>query len=127
MKNALLGLVLTLLSINSFATGGFYCVSSELDNQVEIWGTTGRVPGNPIVGDVGVNVTNGPQLMYTRGQVVAYWNMGETFKLALIDQNAEKLEYVIEAKFYETEEAPIAKGVLKLASGELSAVTCELE
>lgn len=127
MKNILLGTILALLTANTFATGGFYCVTSEFDNQVEIWGTTGRVAGNPIVGEVGANESEGPQLMYTKAQVVGYWNMGDTFKIALLDEEAMKLDYVIEAKIKTTSEGPVALGTLELANGDTSPVTCTLE
>lgn len=127
MRNLFLGLLLTLLSINTFATGGFTCTTKGIENQIEIWGTTGRVHGNPIVGDIGVNITNGPELRIPKAQVVGYWNMGETFKLAIVDDQALGFQYLINAKYVTGVDFPVAVGTLEVADGSKHLVVCELE
>lgn len=127
MRNLILGLSLGLLSLSATATGGFTCTTVGIENQIEIWGTTGRVHGNPIVGDLGVNITNGPELRIPTTQVVGYWNMGEDFKLAIVDDQAMGFIYYIEAKQDMTADYPVALGTLEVADGSKYAVKCELE
>lgn len=121
MKSLFLGLAL-LVSTQAFATGSLYC--STPAKEYEFYGTTGRVPGNPLIGGLLVNTADQTE-EFSNANVVGYWNMGDTLKFAVTDDNAEKLVYSVEASFVYSDEGPIYVGVLTLASGEFFQVECE--
>lgn len=123
MKSIVLGLAL-ILSTQAFATGGFYCTTPA--KKYEFSGTTGRVYGNPLVGGIYVTVS-GQEKKYSKGNVVGYWNMGDNLKFAILDDNAEKLLYKVEASYVYSNEGPNYVGVLTLDSGEFFLVECEAE
>lgn len=122
MTKTIIAALITTLSFSTLATGSIYC--STPDTSVEIAATTGRVPGNPIVGEVLVN-TEEETKTYVATQVVGYWNMGETFQMALVDEQAMQFDYLIEAKFIDNDFGPYAVGTLKLADGSVLPLTCE--
>jgi hypothetical protein len=122
VKSLTLGLFL-LLSAQAFATGSIYC--STPAKEYEFSGTTGRVAGNPLIGGMLVNTEEETQT-FANGQVVGYWNMGDTLKFAVIDDNAEKLLYKVEASYVYSEDEPKFVGVLTLDSGEFFLVECEM-
>ena len=117
-----LSLTLLFLSLSTFATGSLYC--STPAKEYEFDGTTGRVPGNPLVGGILVN-TDEQTVVYPKSQIVGYWAMGDTVSFAIIDANAEKLLYSVETKMVYNDEGPSSVGVLTLASGEYFLITCE--
>lgn len=123
MKSIVLGLAL-ILSTQAFATGGFYC--STPAKEYEFYGTTGRVPGNPLVGSLHVN-TSAQAQEFDRLQVVGYWNMGDTLKFAVLDDNAENLVYTVEAFRVPSEEMPKFVGSLSFQSGDAVFIECEVE
>ena len=120
---AFLSFALLFLSVSTFATGSLYC--STPAKEYEFYGTTGRVPGNPLVGPLLVN-TAAQTEEFERSQVVGYWAMGDTVNFAVTDLNAEKLVYSVETKLvYYQDGMPSSVGVLTLASGKRFLITCE--
>lgn len=73
-----------LLSMNAFATGGFDCASK--DKKVEIFGTTGRFYGNPLVGELGL-IVDGVESKISKDHILGYWNMDTELKLIAIDED----------------------------------------
>lgn len=124
MLKALLLLSTTLLSLNSFATGSLYCATEQ--TEYEFFASTGRVYGNPIVGGLLVNNNVSEETEeYLNSQIVGYWNMGDDLKLAVTDDQAMELLYLIEAKYIGGEEGPLYEGTLTLANGSVLKVSCE--
>lgn len=122
-----LALAALLLSLNAHATGGFDCVGTKANGEkVEVFGTTGRVPGNPLVSDI--MMTEGAEevaQVFSKDLVVGYWNMGKRLMFAVVDQNAEKIVLKLKAKYKRN--SPDAKGKLTLPSGEKVKVKCIAE
>ena len=117
-----LSLILLLSSLSTFATGSLYCATPA--KEYEFFGTTGRVPGNPLVGSLLVN-TEAQTEEFPKSQVVGYWAMDDTVSFAVTDSNAEKLVYRVETKMVYNDEGPASVGVLTLATGENFLITCE--
>ncbi len=122
MKSLILGLSF-LLSAQAFATGSVYC--STPAKEYEFSGTTGRVAGNPLIDGMLVNTDEETQT-FSNSRIVGYWNMGETLKFAIADDQFSNLLYSVEAKFVYSDEGPSYVGVLTLASGEFFLVECEM-
>ena len=123
----LLALAALLISLNAHATGGFDCVGYKADGKkVEVFGTTGRVPGNPLVSDVMMIVGNEEVAqVFPRNQVVGYWNMGRDLRVAIVDSNAEQIVLKLRARYKRN--SPNAKGKLTLENGEKVRVKCIAE
>lgn len=119
---ALLSLTLLFLSVSSFATGSLYC--STPFKEYEFDGTTGRVPGNPLINGILVN-TEEQTVVYPNSQIVGYWAMGESMNFAITDENAEKLLYMVETKLVYSDNGPSSVGVLTLHTGENFLIKCE--
>lgn len=77
----ILAISLLTFSLNSFATGGFFCnaevKNSEVDVTIQISGTTARVIGNPLVSELhlGIDEASDLQFKIPLSNVVGYWNM----------------------------------------------------
>jgi|GEM_PF-2962130 len=113
-----------LLIPQSHATGTLYCATA--DQSIEFYGSTGRVPGNPLINGILVN-TEEATTEFTNSQVVGYWNMGEDLMLALTDVEAMELVYVIKAKYIVAPETePSFVGTVEFANGDIFDVVCEL-
>lgn len=97
MKTTLALLALT-FSLNSFASGGFFCdakITTIMDQtDVQISGTTGRVAGNPLISDISVSI-DGDNSTISKKQVVGYWGEGPTLQLHTVDSNAEYSEIIL--------------------------------
>jgi hypothetical protein len=124
MFKSLLVLSTTIFSLQSFATGSLYCVTPQ--TEYEIFASTARVFGNPIIGGLLVNnnLTEETQ-EFLNSQIVGYWNMGDDLKLAVIDEQAMGLQFVIKAKFVSSDNGPTYIGTLELADGSTFKVSCE--
>ena len=122
-----LALAALLLSLNAHATNGFDCTGYKADGKkVELFGTTGRVPGNPLVSDLTMTVGNIEiAQVIPRNLVVGYWNMGRDLRVAAVDANAENMVLKLRAKLRRN--SHIAKGKLTLANGEKIKVKCIME
>ena len=122
-----LALIALVFTLNAHATGGFDCAGLDADgNTVEVYATTGRVPGNPIVGDV--KMTRSPLeivQIFPKTNIVGYWNMGKKLKLAIVDANAENIVLKLKVKFKKNSE--VAKGTLTLNGEEKIKVVCNAE
>jgi hypothetical protein len=77
-----LSILLMILSFNVYATGGFDCISN--DKKVEIYGTTGRFWGNPLIGELGL-IVDGVESKIAKDQIIGYWNMDTELKLIAVD------------------------------------------
>lgn len=77
-----LSILLMMLSFNAYATGGFDCISN--DKKVEIYGTTGRFWGNPLIGELGL-IVDGVESKIAKDQIIGYWNMDTELKLIAVD------------------------------------------
>jgi hypothetical protein len=75
------------ISPEAYATGGFNCHIPS--GELQISGTTGTLPGNPLVSDITV-VYGGIVATIPKVNVVGYWNDGETFLIRALD--SERLE-----------------------------------
>lgn len=92
---ALFIVVTLLLSTQTFATGGFECISLK-DGELVLFGTTARMAGEPIIS---LSAIEGKKtISYTRDQVAGYWNYGNELKLAVLDDEFMGLDYVLETK-----------------------------
>ncbi|MBK27102.1 MAG: hypothetical protein CME70_24070 [Halobacteriovorax sp.] len=122
-----LALAALLLSLNAHATGGFSCQGLKADGEkVELFGTTGRVPGNPLVSDVMMTVGDiETAQVFPKDQVVGYWSMGKSIKLAIVDSNAEEIILKLSVKTKKDEDA--LTGKLTIPGGEKLHVSCILE
>ena len=80
----LISFLLLLMSFNVYATGGFDCASK--DKKVEIYGTTGRIIGNPLVGELGL-IVDGVETKIAKDNILGYWNMDTELKLIALDQD----------------------------------------
>jgi hypothetical protein len=97
-----------LASVNSYATGGFFCNAEIRNNDiqvdVQISGTTGRVIGNPLVANLIFSIDNMSDLRFEiqRENVVGYWNLNNELKLNALDEQAMEsvvlLNYDIESQ-----------------------------
>ncbi len=123
----LIAIIALLASLNAHATGGFNCSGLDAEgNNVEVFGTTGRVPGNPLVSDV--QMVRAPleiAQVFNQDSVVGYWNMSKKFKLAITDANAENIILKITAKL--KKDTGLYKGKLTVGTDEKIEVTCEME
>lgn len=108
----------------AYATGSLYCATA--DQSIEFYGTTGRVAGNPLIDGILVN-TEEETREFSNSQVVGYWNMGEDLMLALTDEEAMELVYVIKAKYVVGPEVdPSFIGTVEFTNGDVFDVVCEL-
>ncbi len=97
-----------LASVNSYATGGFFCNAEIRNNDiqvdVQISGTTGRVNGNPLVENLIFSIDNMSDLQFeiSKENVVGYWNYNNELKLNALDSQAMEsvvlLNYDIESQ-----------------------------
>ena len=97
-----------LASVNSYATGGFFCNAEIRNNDiqvdVQISGTTGRVIGNPLVANLIFSIDNMSDLRFEipKEDVVGYWNLNNELKLNALDNQAMEsvvlLNYDIESQ-----------------------------
>lgn len=122
-----MALIALLVSMNAHATGGFTCTGLDAEgSKVEVFGTTGRVPGNPLVSDI--QLVREPleiAQVFSQDSVVGYWNISKKFKLAVTDDNAENIILKITAKL--KKDTGLYKGKLTLVNDEKIEVTCEME
>lgn len=81
-----------LFSLNSFASGGFFCdakVTTLMDQtDIQISGPTGHVVGNPLIGDITIAV-DGTEAKISKTQVVGYWGEGPLLQLHVVDPQAQ--------------------------------------
>lgn len=127
MKTTLALLALT-FSLNSFASGGFFCdakITTIMDQtDVQISGSTGHVVGNPLISDITISV-DGTEAKISKKQVVGYWGEGSLFQLHVVDPQAEYS--VIQLSFDQN----TGTGELVLDYGEVVArtydVSCSFE
>lgn len=91
MKSTL-ALMLLAFSMNSFASGGFFCdakIRTIMDEtSVSISGSTGHVVGNPLISGITISV-DGTEAKISKKQVVGYWGEGPLFQLHVVDPQAE--------------------------------------
>jgi hypothetical protein len=122
-----IALIALFASLNAHATGGFFCSGVDAEGQkVEVLGSTGRVPGNPLVSDI--TLVRGPNeiaQVFNRDSVVGYWNMSKKFKVAVTDENAENIILKITAKL--KKDSGLFEGKLTLVNDEKIEVNCEME
>jgi hypothetical protein len=123
----LIAIIALLVSLNAHATGGFTCVGTDAEGmKVEVYGTTGRVPGNPLVSDV--QMVRAPieiAQVFNRDTVVGYWSSAKKFKIAIVDANAENIILKITAK--KKKDSDILSGKLTIQGDEKIEVNCEME
>ncbi len=127
---SVLALMLLTFSMNSFATGGFYCnavvKNNDVDVTIQISGTTARTFGNPLVANlnVGVDEVSDLQFEISKDLVVGYWNQ-DSLMIHTLDSNAEYSTILLK---YDLENS---KGTLDVnfqgIKGTSNEVTCELE
>ena len=122
-----IALIALFAPLNAHATGGFFCSGVDAEGQkVEVLGSTGRVPGNPLVSDI--TLVRGPNeiaQVFNRDSVVGYWNMSKKFKVAVTDENAENIILKITAKL--KKDSGLFEGKLTLVNDEKIEVNCEME
>ena len=82
------------LSPDAFATGGFNCHIPS--GELQISGTTGTLPGNPLVSDITV-VYGGIEATIPKSNVVGYWNDGEILLIRAVD--SDRLEDSLVLKY----------------------------
>ena len=87
-------LAAAVISPEAYATGGFNCHIPS--GELQISGTTGTLPGNPLVSDITV-VYGGIVATIPKVNVVGYWNDGETFLIRALD--SERLEDSLVLKY----------------------------
>ncbi len=75
----------TFLSRDARATGGFNCHIPS--GEVQISGTTGTLPGNPLVSDITV-MAGGIVSTIPKLNVVGYWNEGGILLIRAIDTDS---------------------------------------
>jgi len=116
-----LALLALLLSTQAFATGGFDCATA--DKKIEVYGTTGRFYGNPLVGELTL-VVDGVENKITKDLILGYWNSGDDLKILAIDSdyNEPQLELIVKR----TLRGDKFKGKLKLKDQTVK-ITCEAE
>lgn len=127
---SILALMLLTFSMNSFATGGFYCnaqvENNDVDVSIQISGTTARTAGNPLISDlqVGIDTMSDLQFSISRNLVVGYWNQDQLMVHSL-DENAESSSILLK---YDPE---TEKGSLVIdfqgIKGSTKKISCEFE
>lgn len=90
-----LALVLTLLSLQSLATGTLYCESKKKDFVLD--GTLGRMQGSPLVGNTYIKI-NGEEISLERERILNYWNNDDEVKILAIDEDFNNLFFKLETK-----------------------------
>ncbi len=73
------------LSVDAHATGGFNCHIPS--GEIQISGTTGTLPGNPLVSEITV-VAGGIVTTIPKLNVVGYWNEGGILLIRAIDTDS---------------------------------------
>lgn len=120
-----------LASVNSYATGGFFCNAEIRNNDiqvdVQISGTTGRVNGNPLVSNLIFSIDNMSDLNFEipKDNVVGYWNYGTELKLNALDDQA--MESVVLLNY----NLELQKGTLEVnfqgIIGKTDVIECQFE
>lgn len=83
-----------LASINTYASGGFFCNAEIRNNDVQvdvqISGSTSRVNGSPLISNLTFSIDNLSDLRFdiSKKNVVGYWNFGNELKLNVVDEQA---------------------------------------
>jgi len=110
-------------SINAHATGGFDCTGYDNGKKIELFGSTGRVAGNPLISNITMlSGTEEVVTVFSKKSVVGYWNMGRSLKLAVIDENADKLVIKLVTRYKRN--SPNSKGKLTLPNGKTIKIRC---
>lgn len=132
MKAIFLGLICLMVSGLAHATGGVSCAANDKNVSVDMWGTTGRMPGSPIVGGMGGTITVKPNALYPEGLVIEmadmmyiqYFNYKTINILAHYESEKKTYETLTfsistDGKLFETEEGIRQKGkyTLELSKG----------
>jgi len=82
------------MSPEAYATGGFNCHIPS--GELQISGTTGTLPGNPLVSDITVTY-GGLEATIPKSNVVGYWNDGEILLIRAVD--SDRLEDSLVLKY----------------------------
>ena len=115
---ALAVLIVSLLSLQTFATGSVYCESKNKDFTIEA--SVARMYGSPVIGDIYISL-EGESLILAKDQLVNYWSDANSLKMLILDDNYNLPRIKLEAK--RTFLRDTLKGVATIDDQEFK-VTC---
>ncbi|GAB4012131.1 MAG: hypothetical protein Fur0010_07710 [Bdellovibrio sp.] len=116
-----LAVIALLFSMNAFATGGFDCATK--DKKVEVFGTTGRFYGNPLLGELGL-IVDGVETKIAKDHILGYWNMDTELMLIAID--ADYVEPVVTLKVKQSRFSDKFVGTVQLKDRTVK-IACTVE